>query len=223
MEKESRLVRFVKTYRSGLLIAVLVAEMVISPLTDYHPRLGALLALSIVLALLAAASFMANQKVVKAVVLPITAVWLVARLLEAFGNRQHVDARVAPAAGLALSCAVLWAIFMRVRSVSETTGSTIAEAFIGYLIIATAFAQFYWILNQVMEKPFNQFIPSYEISTFLYFSLVTLTSVGYGAIAPTNPYVRMVAAFEAVTGVFYIAVVVARLVSSYRRAERSQK
>ena len=145
------------------------------------------------------------------------------QLLEAFGNRQHVDARLAPAAGLALSCAVLWAIFMRVRSASETTASTIAEAFIGYLILATAFAQLYWILNQVMAKPFNQFIPSFEISTFLYFSLVTLTSVGYGGIAPVNPYVRMVAAFEGVTGIFYIAVVVARLVSSYRSAERSRE
>ena len=74
-----------------------------------------------------------------------------------------------------------------------------------------------------MAKPFNQFIPSFEISTFLYFSLVTLTSVGYGGIAPVNPYVRMVAAFEGVTGIFYIAVVVARLVSSYRSAERSRE
>ncbi len=74
-----------------------------------------------------------------------------------------------------------------------------------------------------MEKPFNQFIPSFEISTLLYFSLVTLTSVGYGGIAPLNPYVRMVAAFEGVAGIFYIAVVVARLVSSYRRAERSSE
>ena len=221
MANESNLVTFVKTYRSALLMGVLVAEMVISPLADYRPRIGALLALSIALALLAAASFMANMRIVKLVVLPIAGIWFVARLLEAFGNRQHVDARVAPAAGLALSCAVLWAIFMRVRSVSETTGSTIAEAFIGYLIVATAFAQLYWILNQVMEKPFNQVIPSYEISTFLYFSLVTLTSVGYGGIGPTNPYVRMVAAFEAVSGVFYITVVVARLVASYRRAERS--
>ena len=201
-------------------MAVLVAEMVVSPVADYHPHLGALLAALVGLALLAAASYMANQRIVKVVVLPIAGVWLIARLLEAFGNRQHADARLAPAAGLALSCAILWAIFMRVRSIQETTAATIAEAFIGYLIMGTAFAQLYWILNQVMAKAFNQLIPSYEISTFLYFSLVTLTSVGYGGIVPINPYVRMVAAFEGVAGIFYIAVVVARLVASYRRAER---
>ena len=223
MEDESTLVGFVKAHRTGLLLCALVAEMVASPLADYHPRIGALLALLILVALLAAASFMANRRIVKAVVLPVAAVWIVARLLEAFGDRQHADARLAPAAGLALSCAVLWAIFMRVRSIPQATGTTIAEAFIGYLIIGTAFAQLYWILNQVLDKSFNQTIPSFEISTFLYFSLITLTSVGYGGIIPINPYVRMVAAFESVVGIFYIAVVVARLVSSYRSAERSQQ
>ena len=167
-----------------------MAEMIISPMGDYHPHVGALLAASVGLVVLAAASYMANERIVKLVVLPIAAVWFVARLLEAFGNRQNIDARVAPLAGLALSCAVLWAIFMRVRSISETTEATIAEAFIGYLIVATAFAQLYWILNQVMDKPFNQAIPSYEISTLVYFSLVTLTSVGYGGIMPINPYVK---------------------------------
>ena len=131
MGTESAFLRFVKTYRSGLLICMLVTEMLISPAADYHPRFGALLAVSVALAILAAASYMANRRIVKVVVFPIAAIWLVARLLEAFGDRQHADARVAPAAGLALSCAILWAIFDRVRSVPQTTGTTIAEAFMG--------------------------------------------------------------------------------------------
>jgi hypothetical protein len=45
--------------------------------------------------------------------------------------------------------------------------------------------------------------------------MVTLTSVGYGGIAPLNPYVGMVAAFESMSGIFFIAVVVVLLVSSY--------
>jgi len=50
--------------------------------------------------------------------------------------------------------------------------------------------------------------------------MVTISSVGYGFIAAVNPDVRMVAAFESVTGLLYIAVGgVARLVSSYRESE----
>ena len=46
--------------------------------------------------------------------------------------------------------------------------------------------------------------------------MITLSSVGYGGILPINPYVRMVAALESVAGIFYVAVVVARIVSSHR-------
>jgi hypothetical protein len=45
--------------------------------------------------------------------------------------------------------------------------------------------------------------------------MVTLTGVGYGGIVPANPYVRMVAALESMCGISFVAVVVARLVSSY--------
>ena len=49
--------------------------------------------------------------------------------------------------------------------------------------------------------------------------MVTISNVGYGFIAAVNPVARMVAAFESVTGLLYIAVGVARLVSSYRESE----
>jgi Ion channel len=51
----------------------------------------------------------------------------------------------------------------------------------------------------------------------LYFSLVTLSTVGYGDIVPLNGEVRMIAALEGVTGVLYIAITVALLVSSYKQ------
>ena len=48
-----------------------------------------------------------------------------------------------------------------------------------------------------------------------YFSLITLTTVGYGDIAPVSGPARMLAMMEAVTGTMYMAVLVARLVSGY--------
>ena len=49
----------------------------------------------------------------------------------------------------------------------------------------------------------------------LYFSSITLSTVGYGDIVPVHPEVRMLAAFEGIIGVLYIAILVAILVSSY--------
>jgi hypothetical protein len=54
-------------------------------------------------------------------------------------------------------------------------------------------------------------------SELLYFSLVTLSTIGYGDIVPVNGEVRMLAALEGVAGVLYIAITVALLVSSYKQ------
>ena len=198
----------------------LIVETLASPIADQNPRAGAVLAVFIFLVVLAAASFMANRRIVRLVGIPIAVVWLAARAFEEFGDPRYFYAHLAPVAGLALSLTILWAIFDRFNSVPRAPRSAIAEAFISYLVIATAFSQLFWILSRVVENPFNQPIQASQSGTLLYFSIVTLTSVGYGGIAPVNPYVRMVAALESMCGIFYIAVVVARLVSAYRPVER---
>ena len=51
-------------------------------------------------------------------------------------------------------------------------------------------------------------------SDLLYFSLVTLTTAGYGDILPISPLARICAALEAVTGVLYTTILIVRLVSA---------
>jgi voltage-gated potassium channel Kch len=50
----------------------------------------------------------------------------------------------------------------------------------------------------------------------LYFSLVTLSTVGYGDIVPLSGIARILTALEAVTGVLYIATTVAFLVGRFK-------
>jgi len=50
----------------------------------------------------------------------------------------------------------------------------------------------------------------------LYFSLITLSTIGYGDVVPVRGEVRMLAALEGIAGVLYIAITVALLVSAYR-------
>ena len=54
-------------------------------------------------------------------------------------------------------------------------------------------------------------------SELLYFSLVTLSTVGYGDIVPLHGEARMLAALEGVAGVLYIAITVAILISAFKR------
>jgi Ion channel len=55
----------------------------------------------------------------------------------------------------------------------------------------------------------------------LYFSLVTLSTIGYGDVVPLNGEVRMLAVLEGITGVLYIAITVALLVSAYKQQSSS--
>ena len=56
-------------------------------------------------------------------------------------------------------------------------------------------------------------------SKLLYFSLTSLTTLGFGDIVPIRPPARMFAALEATSGVLYIAITVARLVASFQSGE----
>ena len=53
----------------------------------------------------------------------------------------------------------------------------------------------------------------------LYFSVITLCTVGYGDIAPVSKVARMLAMMEAVTGLFYMAVLISRLVSLHSSSQ----
>ena len=57
-------------------------------------------------------------------------------------------------------------------------------------------------------------------SDFLYFSFVTLTTLGYGDVTPVHDVAQMLAVAEAVTGQLYLTIFVARLVGLYVGARR---
>jgi hypothetical protein len=92
-----------------------------------------------------------------------------------------------------------------------------------YLMLATFWFALYNVIEAINPGSFVQAgaVPPAPVPrpTFLYFSLITLTTVGYGDILPISPAARMFAALEGATGVLYIAITVARLVAGYQRAE----
>ena len=53
------------------------------------------------------------------------------------------------------------------------------------------------------------------VENLLYYSFVTLTTLGYGDITPIHPVARTLAYLEAVIGQLYIAVLIASLVGRY--------
>ena len=64
-----------------------------------------------------------------------------------------------------------------------------------------------------------------NFATVIYFSFVTITTLGYGDISPALPLARFLVYMEAIVGVFYMAILVASLIGvrmSGREAEKKQ-
>jgi hypothetical protein len=56
-------------------------------------------------------------------------------------------------------------------------------------------------------------------SSVVYYSIVTITSLGYGDILPISPLARMVAGFEAIVGVLYIAIMIGSIVGKFQTSD----
>jgi len=54
-----------------------------------------------------------------------------------------------------------------------------------------------------------------KVSELLYFSFTVLSSTGFGDITPVHPVARMLCVLEQVTGVLFIAILIARLAGTY--------
>lgn len=92
---------------------------------------------------------------------------------------------------------------------------------IAYQLIAVVFAQLYTLLTVWEPASFSAAVPLADRTPgqlhadLLYYSLITLATVGYGDILPASETARTFAVMEAVVGQFYIAVIVAVFVSMY--------
>jgi hypothetical protein len=87
-----------------------------------------------------------------------------------------------------------------------------------YLLLALTWTASYLIIIQLDPAAFSlvhgESRPYFH--QFLYFSLTTLTTVGYGDITPVHPFAQIWSTMEAVFGTLYMALLVARLVGLYQ-------
>jgi hypothetical protein len=118
---------------------------------------------------------------------------------------------------VALNMVVFCLIIHRVISADVIDVNIICGGLALYLLLAVNWAVTYVIIEGLAPGSFAAGDAPIAWHKFLYFSLTTITTLGYGDFLPTSPFARIWATLEAVTGVLYIAVLIARLVSLYRK------
>lgn len=92
---------------------------------------------------------------------------------------------------------------------------TLLGALSVYLLIALAATYFFLFIDTFLSGSGRFFGQEEPTTVFTYFSLITITTVGYGDFNPAEVVGRAAAAWEAIIGQIYLVVVVARLVTLY--------
>ncbi len=124
---------------------------------------------------------------------------------------------VAKVFSLCVMALVTFSILLEVvKSKSPIPRHIIWGAVAGYLLIGLTFATLFHLINLVTPGSFTYGLdPSamLNFSDFVYFSFVTLATLGYGDIVPITDQARSLAILEAITGALYLAILIAKLVS----------
>lgn len=87
-----------------------------------------------------------------------------------------------------------------------------------YLLLGLIWSLFYVLINMFIPDSFSIQIggsPFEQAQPFLYYSFVTLTTLGYGDISPLGETARAMSTIEAILGQFYIAILVAGAVATF--------
>ena len=129
---------------------------------------------------------------------------------------------------IGFSLVIIASIVKKVMVSPEVDFDVICGALCGYLLLAMMWSLIYQVLALVWDGSFvrtggQAVVPLSHVpadqdwSSFIYFSFVTITTLGYGDITPGNSPAGHMAALEAVVGQFYMVVLVARLVGQYTK------
>jgi uncharacterized membrane protein YvlD (DUF360 family) len=181
---------------------------------------GALIDLLLAASLLAAVMPVGTQRSRRALLIATALVWLV-RPITAWFDHPALSAMTLGLWTLIALFAAAGALRFAVAA-TEVDAEHLYAALSAYLLAGIFFGLFYWVLEQIGPGTFAG-AGQFTRMSALYFSFVTLATLGYGDIVPRTDIARGLAIVEGVGGQLFLAVMVARLVSLYARGQETKE
>jgi Ion channel len=205
--------QFWKTDRGLSLFSalLLIAIFVLPPLVP--PNVNRSLAMDIVssLLLISGVRALSERKLTKWVLTPVAIVTIAIHLASWLVPIDRAIVEIASFVSLILLFLVVLGQTLRSGAVNI---HRIQGAVAAYLLLGVIWANAYFLVELFHPGSFSGSV-SIEggARSWLYFSFVTLTTVGYGDVLPIHPVARSLAIGEAAAGPLYLAILLARLVS----------
>jgi len=211
-------VDFVRQWKFSLLLAALLTNILLAPLFG---NVTASIAFTMLLILIA---FVLgnNRKVIFSYTILACAA-LIFSWIHLSNYSNHTNAILTHLFSFLAQTFAIALIIKNVFSSETVSIDTIASSLCAYLLLGFAFASIYAFIDIVEPNAFMSSIKR-EIIVFsqaqssldrVYFSFITLLTVGYGDIVPNSPAAKLTTIIEGFLGQIYIVVLIARLVGMH--------
>ncbi len=146
-------------------------------------------------------------------------------VIQFFRVVEHGDAVVVADAALSALAMGTFAVLV-VRDVFEAdpVPDRLLDVILAYLLVGATFAFLYEIANVLSPGALTMEGGPMTGADYIYFSITTMTSVGFGDALPRHPATRALAMAQALTGQLYVATLIARFVNvaTSRRGGRAR-
>jgi hypothetical protein len=201
--------------RFGTLLALLISAFMLNGFIEQRWARVALAGIQIALLVVVYFSTRIDGQTRNRVILPfilLVGVSFVSLVLYAGEGMQTVLGAISIVSVMVYGL-ILYLVVKRVMAERGVDIETILGALCIYFLLGLMFSTVFHALDVFSSAPiFGEQIARQDYS---YFSFVTLTTLGYGDIAPVNDLARRVAVIEAMCGQVFLATVIARMVSLY--------
>jgi hypothetical protein len=116
-----------------------------------------------------------------------------------------------------LVTATLPVTLRRVLQHRRVTYETVLGALCTYVLVGLFFAFLFLAVDELRSAPFFTQAGDHQQSEFLYFSFVSLTTLGFGDLSPSVGLPQALTVLEALVGQIFLVTMVARLVTLWVR------
>ena len=204
-------------------LAALVLMLVTMPFLEQFPGGSLIGTLAMTLVLMSAVLAVGRRRS--------TLVWAVMLVVPALLAKwvEHVRPDLLPtgtfqAAGILFEAFVVTHLLRFILRAPRVDSEVLCAGIAGYLMLGLLWMLGYVMVDRLISESFvfdAGPVSGRSMTGFnaLYFSFVTLSTVGYGDIIPVSGAARMLAMTEAIAGMFYVTLLIARLVAIYSTEE----
>lgn len=128
--------------------------------------------------------------------------------------REGIFAVLTPSLTLIFFGLTFWEIMKYILREKEITTNTILATTAGYTLMAIAAGPLFFLLETANPESFR--LPeNTDFFDFIYFSFMTMTTVGYGDIVPVHPLAKSMVIFLSVAGQLYLTVIMGLIIGQY--------